>query len=689
MTRSRPRGLLRARPPARRGLARAACSGRDRRPGEVSPARPAPGETAGQARSRPRGLLRARPPARRGLARAACSGRDRRPGEVSPARPVPGPFVGREEFMASIEGIMGMLRSIAPRADSLTPTPQRLAPRGLGELTQSGLGEMAPRGQGEITPAGGEASVPDRRPGKERMVEGVERDLPGRELFPSPARASPPGEQVARVEVARAPLRGSPFSELIISAPVPEGFREPDMVYYTGKDDPVQHLQWFEDAVSIRPMTDAFKCRLFAITLKEKARDWFHQLPPRSIFGFEDLSRSFQLRFSTSKKRKKGPESLFLLKQRAEESLAHYVDRFQEEVLDIQEVPGYALQMAFTVGLREGFFKMSLTRKAPLSFEELMERAAEEIAMEAANPAFVKKLAKLTEVESKEQGGSRHHEGRRREEHRAQGFQRQEGLEPGWRQQGGPAHGPGRALIQDGGNHHGGQGRFNFQRQAPRQLLPPPQQAMVIGRRDRRNRKGRGGGRVELPYCDFHQLEGHATATCPEFLEVRGRELQPSSSRSGLKFYPKEGLGQRHFQEGVRGMKVEPRRIVASDGPLFGFSGERKEVEGGVGLQVKLGGTSRNCRFVIVDAPSSYNAIFGRPLISAFRCVPSSFHQCLKFNSDGIQVRIKGDSRMARQCYVTAVNTISWLAKAEEMEKIMESLSRVEVASGMEPDGNH
>ncbi|KAK8934728.1 hypothetical protein KSP39_PZI015058 [Platanthera zijinensis] len=193
------------------------------------------------------------------------------------------------------------------------------------------------------------------------------------------------------------------------------------MVYYTGKDDPVQHLQWFEDAVSIRPMTDAFKCRLFAITLKEKARDWFHQLPPRSIFGFEDLSRSFQLRFSTSKKRKKGPESLFLIKQRAEESLAHYVDRFQEEVLDIQEVPGYALQMAFTVGLREGFFKMSLTRKTPLSFEELMERAAEEIAMEAANPAFVKKLARLTEVESKEQGGSRHHEGRRREEHRAQG----------------------------------------------------------------------------------------------------------------------------------------------------------------------------------------------------------------------------------------------------------------------------
>ncbi|KAK8957866.1 hypothetical protein KSP39_PZI001377 [Platanthera zijinensis] len=197
------------------------------------------------------------------------------------------------------------------------------------------------------------------------MGEGVEQDLASQELFPSPASARLLGEQVVPVEHARPPSWGSPFSELIVSAPVPEEFREPEMTYYTGKDDPVQHLQLFEEAVSIRPMTDAFKCRLFAITLKDKARDWFHQLPARSIYGFKDLSQSFQLRFSASKKRRKSPESIFLIRQRAEESLAQYVDTFQEEILDIQEMSGYALQMAFTVGLREEFFKMSLTRKTP------------------------------------------------------------------------------------------------------------------------------------------------------------------------------------------------------------------------------------------------------------------------------------------------------------------------------------
>ncbi|KAK8951016.1 hypothetical protein KSP39_PZI003142 [Platanthera zijinensis] len=139
------------------------------------------------------------------------------------------------------------------------------------------------------------------------------------------------------------------------------------------------------------------------------------------------------------------------------------------------------------------------------------------------------------------------------------------------------------------------------------------------------------------------------------------------------------------FKKAFDEMRVEGKRVLASDGPLFGFSGERKEVEGGVGLHVRLGGVSRNCRFVIVDAPSSYNAIFGRPLISAFRCVPSSYHQCLKFNNGGVQVRIRGDPKMARQCYVTAVNTVSWMAEAEELEKEMaeqEGVEKGEVSLG-------
>ncbi|KAK8940301.1 hypothetical protein KSP40_PGU005695 [Platanthera guangdongensis] len=45
------------------------------------------------------------------------------------------------------------------------------------------------------------------------------------------------------------------------------------------------------------------------------------------------------------------------------------------------------------------------------------------------------------------------------------------------------------------------------------------------------------------------------------------------------------------FKKAFDTMKVETKRVLASDGPLFGFSRERKEVEGGVGLHVTLGGS--------------------------------------------------------------------------------------------------
>ncbi|KAK8948482.1 hypothetical protein KSP39_PZI005424 [Platanthera zijinensis] len=691
-------------------------------------------------------------------------------GERSPSQEE---YVGRTEFMSSIGGIMDLLKQLAQRGECETPTPQ--------------VPDLAPRGGADSARIGEDA--PGRRPGKEVMAEGSRREVEGRELFPSPASAAP-ADLVARVDQAKSLARGSPFCELVLSASVPEGFREPEMNYYVGKDDPLQHLQWFEDAVSIRPMTGAFKCRLFAITLKDKARDWFHQLPTGSIYCFEDLSRSFQLRFSTSKKRKKNPESIFLIKQRADESLAQYVDRFQEEMLDIQEVPGFALQMTFTVGLREGFFKMSLTRKAPLSFEGLMEKAAKEIAMEAANPAFARKLAKLTEVEQREPGGGRQPEGRRREELRGPVHP-----EPGWRQPGGPVQGPGRGPPQGGRNFYQGPGRFHplGWGHGPRPLPPPPQQAMAIGRgRGRGRDRGRAGagrrrnppeerrGEGVLPYCDFHEEEGHATATCPEFLELKrgkgGEDRQPAVRIVEVPGAGEEdrcvdrsdtgdrgGIGVIHggvgieatrkanlhtmyrrsvastsqtpppdekitfsrrdlpdhedpfcdalvirtaienftvsrilvdngsfvnviFKKAFNEMRVESRRVLAADGPLFGFSGERKEVEGGVGLQVTLGGLSRNCRFVIVDAPSSYNAIFGRPLISAFRCVPSSFHQCLKLNSGGTQIRVRGDPKAARECYVTAVNTISWMEDAEELGARMEREELGRAGAGVEED---
>ncbi|KAK8942837.1 hypothetical protein KSP39_PZI008806 [Platanthera zijinensis] len=614
----------------------------------------------------------------------------------------------REEILGLVRTALGM------RAESATPAVPVVAAPALGD------------------------DAPLRRPGKEPAERG-EREFQGRVLFPGSAAEYHFGETGGREFPSRPAEGGSPFSEFVSSAPVPEGFREPEMTYYSGKGDPIHHIQWFEDMVSIRQMSDGFKCRLFAITLREKAREWFHQLPTGSIYCFEDLRRGFMLRFTTSKKRKKEVESLFRVKQRVGETLGSYLDRFQEELSQVQEMPGHTMMVAFTLGLQSGFFAMELKRSPPVSFEALLERAAREADMEAAHPEFARRLARWAVEEERPRGGrgqeERRVEPRQREQppppqHQQQPRQgRQEpnfrlGWRPEWQEPGA------RRGFRGGDYRQGGQGQFyppgGMQGQRP--ALPDQEQAMAIalGERRRAARRRRRDVRVELPYCDFHQEEGHATATCPEFLEMRDRREQQQQQRPEVRIEEirpraEEGRCEDRVDVGSRGrigaihggagieasrktsLHTMYRRSVGStsqspppdekitfsreDMPghedpfcdalviqtaIEDFTVPRILVDNGSSVNVIFKKAfdamkSRNCKFVIVDAPSSYSAIFGRPLISAFRCVPSSFHQCLKFNVEGVQVRVRGDPKEARECYVTAVNSISWLEGAEEM----------------------
>ena len=56
-------------------------------------------------------------------------------------------------------------------------------------------------------------------------------------------------------------------------------------------------------------------------------------------------------------------------------------------------------------------------------------------------------------------------------------------------------------------------------------------------------------------------------------------------------------------------------------------------------------------RFLIVDAPSAYNVILGRPSLNAIRAIPSAYHMVVKFPTVNGVGTIPGDQRVARECY--------------------------------------
>ena len=61
--------------------------------------------------------------------------------------------------------------------------------------------------------------------------------------------------------------------------------------------------------------------------------------------------------------------------------------------------------------------------------------------------------------------------------------------------------------------------------------------------------------------------------------------------------------------------------------------------------------------FLIIDCPSAYNIILGRPALNTLRAVPSTYHLILRFPTPNGVGEIRGDQLAARECYVSSMKT--------------------------------
>ena len=88
---------------------------------------------------------------------------------------------------------------------------------------------------------------------------------------------------------------------------------------------------------------------------------------------------------------------------------------------------------------------------------------------------------------------------------------------------------------------------------------------------------------------------------------------------------------------------------------LRGFSRERVLPLGSLQLVLTLGDplcqTTTTVRFLIVNAPSAYNILLGRPSLNAMRAIPSAYHMVIKFSTTNGVGMVRGDQRIARECY--------------------------------------
>ena len=60
---------------------------------------------------------------------------------------------------------------------------------------------------------------------------------------------------------------------------------------------------------------------------------------------------------------------------------------------------------------------------------------------------------------------------------------------------------------------------------------------------------------------------------------------------------------------------------------------------------------TKTVRFLIVDAPSTYNILLGKPSLNAIRAILSAYHMVIKFPTANGVGMVRGDQRVARECY--------------------------------------
>ena len=83
---------------------------------------------------------------------------------------------------------------------------------------------------------------------KEQILEQIRHELKGK-----------------TVEEAR--LFQPPYSEEIMSAPLPKTFKMPNLVIYDGKGDPNEHLDVFRSWMDFEQVSSLARCRAFPLTL--------------------------------------------------------------------------------------------------------------------------------------------------------------------------------------------------------------------------------------------------------------------------------------------------------------------------------------------------------------------------------------------------------------------------------------
>uniref|UniRef100_A0A2N9GGN7 Reverse transcriptase n=1 Tax=Fagus sylvatica TaxID=28930 RepID=A0A2N9GGN7_FAGSY len=471
----------------------------------------------------------------------------------------------------------------------------------------------------------------------------------------------------------------SPFIPSIADFPLPSRFKVPLLENFDGTKDPFDYLEAFKTVMQLQAVPEEVMCRAFPLGLRGSARVWFNKLESESIGSFVQLSRAFIDHFIGSQRRGRPPTHLLSVKQMEGESLRTFVHRFNEEAMKIDRPKEDVTVTAFMAGLRKGDFLYELCKDPLETMSEFMYEATKhmnaEDALEAMEdpPPKRRKEAENHKPEPAKQKVPKFTETPERKRTTAPPvkfssftplntpidkllLQIQDDPSLRWpakpptpREQAehnrpGPV-GEIRTIV--GGPASGGTSKASRKAYA-RQI----HNIMVVQRPPKNIR-------LDDQIISFSEEDARGTHQPHDdalviTINIAGfttrRVMVDNGSSADILYLPA-------YQQ----MRLDKDKLRPMDAPLVGFTGDKVCPVGIVTLPITVGThpktVSKTVNFLVVNCPSAYNAIIGRPTLNRLRAVTSTYHLLLKFPTEHGIGEVRGDQIAARECYLASLGS--------------------------------
>ncbi|XP_030936407.1 uncharacterized protein LOC115961589 [Quercus lobata] len=490
----------------------------------------------------------------------------------------------------------------------------------------------------------------------------------------------------------------SPFTAAVLEFPVPSKFRLHQLEPFDGLKNPQDHLNTFKTTLGLQQLPDEILCRSFPTTLKGAAREWFTKLPTSSIDNFDQLSSAFLRHFIGGQRPKRPVDYLLTIRQGEKKILRSYVKRFTRKTLEVDEANDKVQLTTFKAGLRSRDLVASLAKNPPKTMAEMLLKAQKYMNAEDAlaaikdteKPGDKAKREDDRRGQKRDRPDRRNNDGNRRKDdksprtnkyyrfHKDHGHNTEDCIDLKEQIE---------ELIRKGKlQKYVKKGKYSkfrddnkiqhesFSRDDDRPSQPPNK---VIGeintitggpfsgesfkslkkayQRQLNSFHAVPPSKHRRTYQDISFIEGDAMGVKQPhndplviMLNIEGfnnkRILVDNGSSVDIIYLPA-------FQQ----LKLDPKRLRLFDSPLVNFSGDRVYPRGVVTLTVTAGAypvqLTRQVDFLVVDCPSSYNVIIGRPTLNRWKAATSTYCLKVKFPTDNGVGEVKGDQVLARECY--------------------------------------